>query len=1331
MNKAPVTLQKIESSLRHVFRPDRQPFFRELNRLKKSCQDGKKEKPCQDRLDRLNEKVRVSIRKKNIRKQQLPKGLKLPDLPICGRKDDIVEAIRNHQVVIIAGETGSGKTTQIPKFCLDAGRGINGLIGCTQPRRIAAVTVAARIAEEMETEIGGFVGYKIRFQDHSDDNAYIKIMTDGILLAEAQNDRWLNQYDTIIVDEAHERSLNIDFILGVLKTLLKKRRDLKLIITSATIDTEKFSKAFDDAPIIEVSGRTYPVEVIYLTEENTPEAEEKTHVELAVKAIQKILEETMTGDILVFMPTEQDIRETMELVSGRGHAGIVLLPLYARLSSADQRKVFSKGAGRKIVVATNVAETSITIPGIRYVVDTGLARISEYAPGTGTTSLPIKNISRSSADQRKGRCGRVEHGICIRLYEEGDYESRPLYTPPEILRSNLAEVILKMIDLGLGDVAMFPFIDKPSPQSIRDGLNTLNELGAVSDTAAPARSKKPRSPSLTRIGKIMAGLPLDPRIARMLIEAKKEDCLEEMTIIAAALSIYDPRERPQDKEQQADQQHKTFTDPYSDFITLLNIWKKFHEFSGNRKNLGSLKKFTKTYFLSFRLMRELFDIQDQIAKTIKEFDFGDLPVVPRKEASKNDVYSPLYTSIHKAVLSGYLSNIAFQKEKNIFQATKGREVMIFPGSGLFNNAKPWIVAAEMVKTSRLFARTAANIDHAWLEEVGGDMCTRSYDNPHWSKKRGEVMAYETVSLFGLTILSGRLVPYGNIDPEASADIFIRSGLVDGDIQFHPNDKAFSFLRHNNALIGQVLNMENKLRKRDILVNEDDLFLFYREKLKGITNVVALKQFVKKNAPRGYLEMTTEDILAYRPDETELARFPDKIRLGEHEFECLYAFSPGHEVDGVTVKIPSSAAPSVPQARMDWMVPGLLQEKIEALLKSLPKEYRRKLVPLSKSTEIIMAEMPVTDNPLLNELSRFIHRRFGVHIPGKVWLNAEIPDHLNMRISIIGQKGEELSAGRDTSLLHDSHAPSHGGKALAQARKKWEKTHIVEWNVGDLPESVMLGIPPSTWSVYPALAAEDDMIALRLFTDRDEAERTHEKGVEALFIHYFSRDLKTLKKDIALPPKMAAMCDYFGGKKSFEQSIAAGVTRHLFRKAIRREAAFATHLEESAPQIYKTGQKFREQAMAILALVNEIAVSVHSLARTSLSNASATAFLNTIQKDLAALVPKNVMVIYDMDRLTHLDRYLKALSIRVTRGFENPAKDLQKTGEVDVFKKALHGLIDDLSEKDASAEKREAIENLFWLIEELKVSIYAQELKTAVKISPIILSREIARIKRMI
>jgi ATP-dependent helicase HrpA len=894
-------LKKIESLLPKALIADRYKIGREISRIKQSKAKTPPDEKINKRLILLENKLQRSIKKRSWRKINRPEPIYNDALPILSKKNDIIDSISNNPVVIISGETGSGKTTQIPKFCLAAGCGIDGKIGCTQPRRIAAMTVSKRIAEEFGEALGKSVGYKIRFKDKTSPNAFIKIMTDGILLAETQNDPYLTEYDTIIVDEAHERSLNIDFILGILKTLLKKRKDLKVVITSATIDTEKFSRAFDYAPVIEVSGRMYPVDVRYLPMDSKfGTDDDQTHVDMAVHAVDHLFKETHSGDMLVFMPTEQDIRETCELLKEKNNKNAMILPLFARLSASEQSRVFSRDLSRKIIVATNIAETSITIPGIKYVIDTGLARISRYTPRSRTTSLPVTAISKSSADQRKGRCGRIENGICIRLYSEEDFENRPLFTSPEILRANLAEVILRMISLKLGDISKFPFIDKPALKSIQDGFDLLYELGAIVLESKQKKKEKQRF-SLTEKGRLMAKMPVDPRLSRMLIEAQAEGCLESLIVIASALSIQDPRERPAEKAQEADQAQKMFCDPSSDFITLLNIWNKYHEVLTKEKTTGRIKKFCKTHYLSFRRMREWRDIHAQISEVIKEHGPDDKDktaiesritkrALPVKQTRKNPMlkteFGDLYTAIHKSLLSGLLSNIAMKKEKNIFQATKGKEVMIFPGSSLFNTAKEWIVASEMVETSRLFARTCANIDNAWLEKLGGNLCKYTYLDPHWERKRGEVVAYEQVTLFGLIIIPKRQVSYGRINSDQATEIFIQSALVEGDVR----DK-FAFMIHNQNLIDNVKNMEDRIRRKDILVGEADLFDFYIKRLKGCYDIRTLRRYLKQNKNDRFLRMKPQDITRYAPDEQELSLFPDRIELGDISLDCTYRFEP--------------------------------------------------------------------------------------------------------------------------------------------------------------------------------------------------------------------------------------------------------------------------------------------------------------------------------------------------------------------------------------------------------------------------------------------------------
>ena len=878
-------------------------------------------------------------------------------LPIVEKREAIVQAIREHQVVVITGDTGSGKTTQIPKMCMEAGRGLRGKIGCTQPRRVAAVSVAKRVMEELGAEGEMLVGYQIRFQDRTSHKTRIKFMTDGILLAETQGDPLLSNYDTLSIDEAHERSLNIDFLLGILRQLLPRRQDLKVIITSATIDTEKFSQSFDHAPIIEVSGRMYPVEVWYRPiDHELEDVGDITYIDQAVSAVEELKKQRRQGDILIFMPTERDIRETQQRLEGRQYQRTVILPLFGRLTTDEQTRVFQSLSEQKIVVATNVAETSITIPGIKYVIDTGMARVSQYNARTRTQSLPIQSISQSSADQRKGRCGRVESGICIRLYAEEEYLEWPQFTLPEIKRSNLARVILQMVFLKLGNVAVFPFIDPPSPAAIKDGYGALRELEALD-----AQNQ------LSDVGMMMARLPLDPRIARMLIEAKKEGVIREVAVIAAALSVQDPRERPMELEAKADEMHSRFKEPKSDFLTFLKIWNDYHETWEKFKTQNQMRKFCKTHFLSFNRMREWQDIHEQILTILDEL--GEYLSVGRqiglgdkrtgRQASPRPPVppSPVFEAIHLSVLSGLLSHVALRieenpKEKNLYRTSRGREVMIFPGSGQFGQAGQWIVAAELVRTSRLFARVVATIQPEWLESLAANLCRKSYSDPHWEKDRGQVVALERVSLFGLIIVAGRKANYGPIRPDEAREIFIRSALVENDIK-----EKFSFLEHNQRLITHIEEWEDKTRRRDMLVDDETLYQFYAERItEPISDVRTFIRWLKDRGGDTFLQMRPEDLLRIAPDEEAISQFPDTLRIGDIAFSLTYKFEPGHEEDGATLHIPAHLLTQISPQALEWLVPGLLPEKIALLLKGLPKAYRKQLIPLQQTAQVLCEQL---------------------------------------------------------------------------------------------------------------------------------------------------------------------------------------------------------------------------------------------------------------------------------------------------------------------------------------------------------------------------------------
>ena len=1306
-----------------------------LDRVGRSARSASDDEKTLNTLRRLERRLNASVRKRSRRKAGVPTLTYPHSLPITRKKDEIVEAIRNHQVVVITGETGSGKTTQIPKMCLEAGRGIDGLIGCTQPRRAAAITVAHRIAEELREEIGKSVGYKIRFEEKTGRDSYIKIMTDGILLVETRADPYLNNYDTLIVDEAHERSLNIDFTLGIIRTLLNKRKYLKLIITSATIDTEKFSRAFDNAPVVEVSGRAYPVEMRYRPID--PDLEERgdiTYIDAAVSAVDD-LKGKERGDILIFMPSERDIRETCELLESRNYAETTILPMFARLSWSEQRRVFLPTHGRKIVVATNVAETSITIVGIRYVIDTGLARIARYSPRSRTSSLPVRAISRSSSDQRKGRCGRVQDGICIRLYSEEDYEDRPLFTPPEILRSNLAEVILRMLVLNIDDISSFPFIDRPDPRNIKDGFDTLKELGAIEavavDQGSESGRKKVRGDRrtvknrfvLTEKGRMMARIPVDPRISRMLIEAGREGCVEEVAIIASALSIQDPRERPAEKEAQADRMHARFKDTDSDFIVLLNIWNRYHDVWNILKTQNRMRKFCKEHFLSYRRMREWKDIHNEISAILKEEAkngaFERRSVIPDDSQSR-------YSRIHRSILSGHLSNIATKKEKNIYTAAGGREIMIFPGSGLFGSGGSWIAAAQMVETSRLFARVVANIDSDWLEELGGYLCRYTYSGPHWARDRGEVVAFEQVSLYGLIIVQGRPVSYGRINPDEASGIFIRSALVEGNM-----DKSLSFLAHNRGLIEEISGMEDKIRRRDILVGEDALSQFYEKRLGGVYDVRTLRKIILDKGEDDFLKMSKEDVLQYFPDEEEVSLYPDELAIRSRKLQCSYRFDPGKPDDGITLKIPATFA-TIPAESTQWLVPGLLREKITMLIKGLPKEFRKKLVPIPKTVDVIMSEMKRGKGSLISALGKFIYEKFGLNIPASAWSPDSLPDYVKMRFSVIDSEGNELCSGRDVGLLEKNISSEVELPGFDRAKAAWEKRGLTMWDFGDLPESIALnGTNDPEVYAYPALEKQKDgCVNLRLFKDERDAQNAHVTGVKALCEIHFKKELKFLKRLLILQGDMKKWANYFGGARHLEDAVYERVSRHLFQKNIRTEEEFLNLVKSAGPKIFLKGQGVLSEIEPALKAYHDTRTTFHTMETTNRSNRTVLAFLAGLRKDLDRLMPGRFPELYETERLKHMVRYLNALAIRAERGIFHLDKDRSRAIEVRVCSDRLGNILNNLPDC-ASDEKRRAIDEFFWMIEEYKVSLFAQELKTPFPVSRKRLEKKIGEIERMV
>lgn len=1253
----------------------------------------------EEALVKLGNEIRAELRQNAARLEKLPRPEYCAELPIVAKRAEIVETIRRHPVVILAGETGSGKTTQIPKFCLEAGLGRRGLIGCTQPRRIAAISVAERIASEMGEEVGQSVGYQIRFGGKTSDGGFIKVMTDGILLAETLTDPQLLAYDAIIIDEAHERSLNIDFLLGYLKNLLKKRgRNLKLIITSATIDTAKFSQAFDDAPIIEVSGRMYPVALEY-----QPSGEKDDgYVEPAVKAVVKLARETARGDILVFMPTEQDIRETCDVLTGHRLMGVTVMPLFARLSAADQKRVFDTVVGRKVIVATNVAETSLTIPGIKYVVDTGLARISQYSSRTRTTSLPVSPVSQSSCNQRKGRCGRVENGVCIRLFSEEDFDKRPEFTKPEILRDNLAEVILRMIYLKLGDIATFPFVDPPDPRAVSDGKKQLLELGALEKDLKSLMGLK-----LTPKGRFMAQIPLDPRFSCMLLAAREQSCLDELNIICAFLSIQDPRERNRDNAQAADRAHKAFCCTDSDFVTILNLWRQYQQ--ARKQSNSAAVHFCKANYLSWRRMREWQDIYSQIGGVLKERDMQPQKLFAAGEGNYACEFGgSAYAAIHKAILSGLLSQAAVKTAPNMYRMGNGREVMLFPGSATFNNGGEYMMAAEVVETSRVFARMLAKIEPEWLEEIGGELCKYSYKNPHWERGREQVTADEDVSLFGLIFIHNRPKAYAKIDPVASREIFIRDALVQQDVK-----KALPFMEHNRELVDGVLELESKLRRRDILVDENDLVQFYSERLSNdIVDMRALAHYLRKQGRDDFLRLNEADLLRYAPDADDLSLFPDNINAGGFNLVVDYVFEPGSEADGVTVKVPLGVSHNVPARELNWGVKGLFAEKVMALIKALPKQYRRLLVPVNETARIMAEDIPYGEGLLPNALSAFVKQRFRLDIPASAWDLTAIPEHLQTRVAIVAPNGAELAAARDLSILKGDVSMELSAKDAQSLKKRWEQDRLTDFPDMEIPAFVQ--DEHSQFTFFPALVPQKDgkSVALKLLENGGQALETHLSGVQFLYELRFKKDVQFLKRQLGIPTAYKKDAFYFGGVDKVEEALVRKTFSTLFGQNIRTKGAFEALATAKGGEIITFGKTLQADVLKALEAYGGLQTKLSGLAAKS-KNA---AFFDGLTRDLAQLAPSGFIELYDAADIHNLPRYLNAMGIRAERAAVDFAKDQAKAAKITAYSAALTEMVKSLTDQ-STTDKRRKLLDFFWLLEEYKISVFAPEIKPLQPVSP--------------
>jgi ATP-dependent helicase HrpA len=1214
------------------------------------------------------------------------------ELPIAERREEIARTINDHQVVIIAGETGSGKTTQLPKICLELGRGLEKIIGHTQPRRLAARTVAQRIAQELGTELGSLVGYQVRFTDVHSDATAIKLMTDGILLAEMQRDRLLRKYDTIILDEAHERSLNIDFLLGYLKTILPQRPDLKLIITSATIDVEGFSKHFDDAPIIEVSGRAYPVETIYLGQDELDEEGMQSHIVSAVADIDAG-QYGKRGDILIFLSGERDIRELAKALRHLSDQSTQLqvLPLYARLSQAEQRRVFetsSSGAGLRVVLATNVAETSLTVPGIRYVIDPGEARISRYSHRTKLQRLPIEPISRASADQRRGRCGRIGPGVCLRLYSETNYDARPEFTDPEIQRTNLAAVVLQMLTLGLGDVEQFPFLNPPDPRMVRDGYKLLEELGAVQSSG-----------KLTNVGRSISRLPVDPRLGRMVLEAKKLDCLAEILVVCSALAVQDPRERPSDKQQQADQMHARFRHESSDLMAWLNLW-RYYEEQRQLLSQNQLRKLCKREFLSFMKMREWRDVHTQLSIACRQQKIKTPNTLPDNEN---------YQGVHKALLAGLLSNLAQLQEGKEYLGSRNRKMSIFPGSSQARKPPKWIVSAEIVETSKVFAREVAAVEPRWALDINPGLLKRHYYEPRWQSRRGQVVAYERLSLYGLTLSDKQTVHYGPIAPAESRELLIREGLIPGNYRQFP-----AFLKHNRNLVRDLQELESRTRRRDILVEEHTLFEFYDQRLpEDMYTADSLQSYLKKTPEaQDTLRMDRELLLANDPGGGVADQFPDKLIHEDVQFRLSYQFEPGQLGDGVSVTIPVGLLNRAPRHRFGWLVPGLLREKCIQLVKGLPKEKRKHMVPVPDFVGRALDEMEVSDSELLDQLARKLTTLSGIVLSRDDWNESKLDDYYRMNIRVVDEKGALLEQGRDLHALvnqfrSDTRQSLDGGKQDSPARD-----NITRWDFEDLPQQWRFRQAGIDIVSHPALTDQGTSVAIELCDYPKEAQVQHRLGVLKLVRLGSAQQVKYLRKQLLRGNAFSLVLAASGIQREalLEDLINAAYVQamKLDDELPYGEAAFNTMLERGRTEVITLATGTESTLFNTLEVLGEV--------RQLMGAFKTGQWVDThkdVQQQLQYLFPEHLLRDSPAEVIAQYPRYLKALRTRIERLGGQYPKDQKYTA---LLQTLVEPLVDIQSKHLNILQLCPMAREYRWLLEEFRVSLFAQNLGTKQAVS---------------
>lgn len=1281
---------------------DRHGLSRKLRELEKQAHAGRS---IETALTVLRRDISRSQQSSQTRIDALPRQIEYPqNLPISARVGDIGRLLREHQVLIVAGDTGSGKTTQLPKVCLEAGFGRYGLIGHTQPRRLAAVSVANRIAEELHCEPGSGVGYQVRFNEKVSERTYLKLMTDGILLAEIQSDRFLNNYEVLIIDEAHERSLNIDFLLGFLKQLLPKRKDLKLIITSATIDVQKFSQHFANAPIVSVSGRSYPVAVHYapLAVEKAETAEESAQLLAILQAIREIElidkeRQRNTGDVLVFLSGERDIRDTANFLRKQHLPDCEILPLYARLRHSEQIRIFQPHRGRRIVLATNVAETSLTVPGINYVIDTGLARISRYSLQSKVQRLPIEPVSQASANQRKGRCGRLADGVCIRLYSEQDFNSRPLFTDPEILRTNLASVILRMKHLRLGDAEDFPFLEAPEQKAINEGARLLAELNALT----PARE-------LTEYGRKMATIPVDPKLGRMLIAADSQRCLRELLIIVSALSSQDPREISQDNRQLALQRLAVFNHPDSDFLSLVNLWDAYEQ---QRQNLtqGQLRKYCKTHFLSFMRMRDWRDLHRQLLLSCQQLGM------------KCNQDKAEYAPVHRSIITGSLNQIASLDERKIYQGNRSRKFSLFSSSVLAAKPPKWIVTGEQIETSGTFATMAAKIDPLWVEQAALHLVKRDYFEPHWSKSRQEVMAYEKVQLYGLVLVERALVRFAVIDPAACRDIFIREALAAEQIE-----TALPFYLHNRKFLADLAREEDKLRRPELIVSEREIVDFYSARIPDhVISTQQLEQWWRETAavaPDALL-MTRDNLIESSALQDKLAAYPDVAAMQQNRLLIDYVFEPGHARDGATLELPLAVLNQVSQADVDWAVPGLLREKCIALLKGLPKTLRKNFIPVSGFVDEIIDSMQPQDGELIDALVLQARTRKRVDIDPELLRQVSLPNYLQVKISVRDSAGIELALGTDiaqlrANLLQDEQCEATASQTV-QNQHETEVTGITDWTIGDLPSEVQMGDDLIVVR-YPALVDAGETVSVKLFADKDAARQTHRGGLLRLYMLKSVQQRNLLRKQfIRFVNKHALLvpAEFKNiGEDAVMTSYAAAFS--IDQQDVRDAAAFERALQAGKPAIITSGERIEHALQHVFERSFNIRRRLRELTAASLEYLKAD-----IEQQLAALLHADFLLTTDWYWLMEMPRYLEAIEVRLDKAGQSVERDKSQSLLLqDYWQRYLH-----LSSRSKSRNINE-LQTLRWMLEELRVSLFAQGLGTRLPVSPQRVDKLFAKIR---